>query len=456
MQIAFAQSSEASRNRKATLVSAAIVTLLCIVDALSTSMSAAAVAADWPHWRGPNRDGVSSESSGWNGKTWLPQSSAWDARVGAGGSAPIVVDGSVYTIGWSDGRDHVVCLDAGTGKEIWQQSYEAPKYSRNAYGDQGLYSGTSASPSFDPQSKLLYTLGSDGDLNCWDTTKSGQKVWSVNFFDAYEVAQRPLVGTRRLRDYGYTSSPLVSGDWIIAEVGDDEGNLFAFDKRTGRRVWTSQSKDPAGHTGGLVPIIVEKIPCVAVLTIRNLLIARLDSGHAGETLAEFPWETDFANSIATPAVLGNSVIITSEYNQYSICRVEISKAGAREVWKQPYASGVSSPIIHRDHIYWSWRGVYCIDFETGKPLWRGGIFGDTASCIVTSDDRLIVWADHGELLLVETAVRSPKKYTELDRRRGVFRSDVWPHIVLSNGRLFCKDRDGNVKCFELAAAASRN
>lgn len=407
-------------------------------------------AADWPHWRGLNRDGVSSEPSGWTGADW-PGPLLWEAGTEQGSSAPVVAGEKLYTLGWNREprpRDVVICLDAKTGKQVWRQEYDCPEYGRRSVGDKGLYSGPSGSPSVDSETGLLYTLSTDGDLNCWDSKKNGQRVWSLNLYEKYDVKQRPLVGSRRLRDYGYTASPLVYGQWIIAEVGDDEGNLFAFDKRTGHRVWTSQSKDPAGHTGGLVPLKVEGIPCVAVLTIHNLLVARLDQGHEGETLAEFPWETDFANSIATPAVQGSSIIVTSEYNRYSICRVDITRAGAKQIWKQPYASGVCSPVIHKGHIYWCWRGLYCLDFETGKPLWRGGIFGDTASCLATGDDRLIVWADRGDLVLTETAARSPEKYTALTRTRGIFENDVWPHIVLSDGRLYCRDRSGNVKCFQ--------
>lgn len=423
---------------------------LCLtVVLLSLFRGATGLADDWPQWRGVNRNGVSGESSGWAGGDW-PGRMLWDTRTSAGASAPIVSGGRVYTLGWQREprpRDVLVCLDAGTGRTIWTQSYRCPEYGRHSEGDKGLYSGPSASPLFDEETGLLYTLSTDGDLNCWDTRKAGQRVWGLNFYESYDVQQRPLVGGRRLRDYGYTASPLLHGNWLIAEVGDDEGNLFAFDKRTGRRVWVSESKDPAGHTGGPVLMTVEKIPCVAVLTIHNLLVARLDAGHEGETLAEFPWETDFANSIASPAVSGNSVIITSEYNQYAICRVDISRSGARQVWKQPYASGVCSPVIHKGCVYWCWRGLYCLDFGTGKPLWRGGLFGDTASCLVTSDDRIIVWADRGKLVLAESASRSPRKYSALAEKRGQFESDVWPHLVLSDGRLFCRDRNGHLKCF---------
>ena len=416
---------------------------------LWTCLTATGNCDDWPHWRGLQHNGHVNESSHFAGGTWPPADAAWSIQVDSGGSGPIVIGNRVYTMGWNEDQDHIYAIDALSGREIWKQSYNCPRYGRHSDGDKGLYSGPSSCPSFDTATGYLYTLSTDGDLNCWDTGDNGNRVWHVNFYDAYPVQQRPKVGRRLVRDYGYTTAPLLSGDAVIAEVGDDEGNLMAFSKNDGRRLWASESKDPAGHTGGIVPITVDGLPCVVVLTIRNLLVARLDKGHEGETVAEFPWVTDFANSIATPTVQNNSIVITSEYNQYAITRIDITRSGAQQVWTQPYASGVCSPVIHAGHVYWCWRGMYCLNFETGKPVWRGGRFNDTASCLVTSDGRLIVWARQGDLVLVETADRSPDKYTELGKKPAIFKTDVWPHIVLSGGRLFCKDRDGNMKCFVL-------
>ena len=425
-----------------------LCSLLTVV--LTFGVSASALGDDWPHWRGTGRNGNVAESSHFQGDDWPPGKPLWTTNVNSGGSGPIVIGNRLYTMGWKDGRDTIYALDTATGKIVWQQSYPCPEYGRVSDGDKGLYAGPSSCPSYGAKTGYLYTLSTDGDLICWNTRQQGKRIWWINFYHLYQVPQRPKVGRRKLRDYGYTTAPLLHGKTVIAEVGDDEGNLMGFSKRTGKRLWMSQSKDPAGHTGGIVPMTVDGLPCVAVLTIRNLLIARLDPGHEGETLAEFSWVTDFANNVATPTVLKNSVIITSEYNQYATTRLDITRAGIKQVWKQPYASGVCPPVIHKGYVYWCWRGLYCLDFKTGEPIWRGGGFGDTASCIATTDDRLIIWGRRGDLVLAETATRSPKKYQELARRKDLMENDAWPHIVLSGGQLYCRDRDGNMLCFVLS------
>jgi len=404
---------------------------------------------DWPHWRGPNGNGIVSEDSGWEKGVWPPKEPLWQAHVGLGASSPLVVDGRLYTMGWDGKSDNVLCLDAATGKELWRVSYPCRKYGRYAVGDTGLYAGINSTPEYDVETGYLYTLSVDGDLNCWNTKESGRKVWGTNLYDKYQMPQRPPVERSGRRDYGYTTAPLVYGDWVIVEVGGKEGDLMAFSKRTGERVWASQSRDLAGHTAGLALMTVEGIPCVVALTHSNLLVARLDKGREGQTVAEYPYQTHYANSIASPAVYEDSVLITSAYNHRTMTRLKISLKGATRVWEQKYASGVGTPVIYNNHVYSAWQKVRCLDFATGDQLWEGRSGGAAGSCIVTGDGRLIVWVNKGDLHLVETADRSPNAFKALASKKGIFRREVWPHVVLSDGRLYCRDRDGNLACFSL-------
>jgi outer membrane protein assembly factor BamB len=405
-------------------------------------------AAEWPHWRGPDRDDTARERSGWADGRWVDPRPQWTTNVGDGSTSPIVAGGRVYTMGWRNGADRIVCLDPATGKEVWAQSYPCPKYGRHATGDEPFYFGPSSTPAFDGESGLLYTLSLDGDLCCWDTRRDGAGQWRLNLYDQYGVGQRPRVRRSDRRDYGFTTSPLVWHDWVIVEVGADEGTLMAFSKRTGERRWTSECKDPAGHTAAPVLMNIETVPCVAVLTLRNLLVARLDPGHEGKTVALYPWETDYAQNIPTPAVQGDQLLITSRYNHESIVRLDISLRGASPVWEQPYASGVCSPVIREGRVYWVTHQVMCLDFETGRMIWQGGRFGDAGSCILTQDEKLIAWGGSGTLALIDLSGQSAG-YRELARIDVPSQGDVWPHVVLAGGRIYCKDRHGQLHCFRV-------
>ena len=244
---------------------------------------------------------------------------------------------------------------------------------------------------------------------------------------------------------------MIHNNQVIVEVGSKRGNLISFDLRTGEELWTSENADEAGHTGGPVLMTVDAEPCVAVLTLRNLVLTEIPSGalKKGRTVGSFPWTTDFGNNIATVAVHGQSVIITSAYNQFAVCRVDMSSRGAREVWRNTkVASGVCSPIVSQGRVYWAWRGVHCLDFESGRELWTGGRIGSQGSCILTKDQRLIVYGNKGDLLLCD-AQQDTGQYTELASLAVLDRTDAWPHVVLSDGRLFCRDRRGTVKCLRV-------
>jgi outer membrane protein assembly factor BamB len=403
-----------------------------------------ACAADWPHWRGPNRDGVSGEPSGFDGKRWIDDKPAWSRPVGEGCTSPLVVKGRLYTLGHFKGKDYVLCLDAKTGKDVWRGEYPCPRHGRHHMGDEGMYGGPTSTPEL--ADGRLFTLSTDGDLMAWDAA-AGKRLWGFNLYDRYKMGRRPKVGTGgQQRDYGYTTAPLALKGRLLVEVGGKDGTVMAFDPKTGDRLWASECKDLAGHTGAMAPMTIDGIPCVATLTIHHLLIVRLDEGHEGKTLHQLPWATEFANNIAGPAVSGQSVLVTSGYNIAKIARFDVTAKAMTKKWERPVYSKACTPVIHGGRVYWVWQKVRCLDFATGEQLWEGGGFADPGSCVVTSDGRLIVWGGTGRLALLEASAR---EYTELALKPRVFTVHAWPHVTPSGGRLFVKDRQGNLKAFEV-------
>lgn len=407
------------------------------------------LAEDWPHWRGSRRNGVIQDASGWNGSQWIDPKPTWTATIGEGASSPLLIGDQVFTLGFRDGQNVVSCLESSTGKVTWTTSYKTPRYGRNATGDEGLYSGPSSTPEFDPAAKLIFTLSSDGDLHSWDAQKHGAQVWHRNLYDDYQMPRRAKVGRSGQRDYGYTSSPFVHEDWLLVEVGGPNGTIVAFEKRTGREVWKSQATNVAGHSGGLSPITVDKIPCIAALTFDGLLVVRLDSMKAGQTVATYPWITNFANNIAGPAVQGDCVLITSEYNHQSMCKLRITLSGATKLWEQPFASKACTPVIHDGRIFVAWDRLRCLDWQTGELVWQGPSTKDAGSIVVTSDKKLIAWTGRGDLSLAEASTVGGKSYRELARVGRLANDDVWPHVVVSNRQILCRDRHGHLLRFAL-------
>lgn len=415
--------------------------------------------ADWPHWRGPHRNGFVDEPSGWEpGRRWCADKPLWQVNVGQGSTSPLVVDGRVYVMGWRDQRDIVQCLNAATGSVIWRVDYASTDYGRYAIGDKYFYGGPTSTPEYDTATGLLYTLSVDGELRCWDTTRGGELLWRVNLYDRYGVPQRKKLTRHGHRDYGYTSAPYVHHDWVIVEVGAPKaGNVIAFDKRSGEERWRSESRDPAGHAGGFVPLQVGGVACLAHMSQKHLLVTALDGDRPGKLVGAVPWVTDYANSVASPGVLGSQLFPTSNYNVNAIARIDVTAMGAKEVWRQPHPSKVCSPVVIENEVYFVWRDFWCIDRRTGEVKWRAKrTFGDPGSLIVTSDRRLVAWTGNGRLTLVENAQRSPDRYRELASSGDWFRELAWPHVVLSDGRFYLKDRMGNLICLPLAVRSDGN
>ncbi len=409
------------------------------------------IAEDWQQWRGPYRNGITPESLGWQDKLQIQK--IWTRNVGKGCTSPIIVKGRIYVLGWHGegnlnnnpiGTDTLYCLDAKTGEELWKQTYPCRYQGRKRIGDENAYGGPSSTPTFDYDTNYIYTLSIDGDLKCWDTTKNGQLVWSLNLYDKYDIPQRPDVG-RGTRDYGFTSSPLIQDDLVIVEAGASEGTIIAFDKKTGQQRWKSECTEFAGHSSGPITLTINNVNCLATLALRKLVIMRIDKGYEGKTIAEYHWQSDYGNNIPTPAVINNKILITSSWNDKRTALLEVSLNGISEKWRARDFSQVGSPIIYNDRIYMINGPIFCIDLNNGQRKWKGGNFGN-GSCLVTSGDNKLIVFGEGQLVILDAL---SNEYRELGRIEDIVPDISYPHVALSDGIIVCKDKSGNMVCFSV-------
>lgn len=128
-------------------------------------------------------------------------------------------------------------------------------------------------------------------------------------------------------------------------------------------------------------------------------------------------------------------------------KLRIKRSGIEKIWEELFASYVGSPVIYDNKIYFAGRRLYCLDWETGKLDWEGGMFGDGASIVYTADDRLLAYGGDCSLVLVNSWKRSPDSYQELAKISGATGGgpgDAWCHVTLAGGWLLCKNRQGQV------------
>lgn len=428
-------------------------------------------ADDWPQWMGPRRDGVWRESGILERFDTNGPPVRWRVPVRAGYVGPAVADGRVYLLDREAGKpperqrgdrslptipgnERVLCLDAATGRTLWEQSYDCPYAIAYPAGPRAtpLVSGG-----------RVYTLGAMGDLRAYDA-RGGRLIWSRRLTEDFHT--EPPV-------WGYAAHPLLDGDRLIVPVGGTNSAIVAFHKDTGKELWRALDAREIGYAPPLIARVAGR---------RQLLFWHPDavSGldpRTGATWWTHPYPVGGKPqrpevTIALPRLAGDRLFLTSFYQGSLLLQVPGRGAEPQVLWNRRstkqsevtdgLATVMSTPVIEDGHVYGicAFGELRCLDLATGERRWQSlDVFGGepgffATAFIVRQSDRYWFWNDHGELLLGKI---SPAGFELMSRARVLDpientrgRNVLWCHPAFA-GRKAYLHNGRELLCLDLAA-----
>ncbi|MDO8681023.1 MAG: PQQ-like beta-propeller repeat protein [Acidobacteriota bacterium] len=376
--------------------------------------------AEWFQWRGPNRDGISTETGllkDWP-KGGPPQ--VWRAGgVGNGYSSFSTSGGRLYTLGARAGNEYVTALDRATGKKVWD--YLNGRRFENDRGD-----GPRSTPTV--EGDRLYVLGGSGDLTCLENA-TGKKIWSVNIIQKFG-GRNPY--------WGYSESPLIVGDRLLVNAGGSRASIVAIAKADGATLW-QQHSDEAGYSSPMLLRTGSLQQVVFFTGERTLAVDARD----GRLLWSYNKAANGTANIATPIIRGTRVFVSSDYGT-GAALLEVRAAGniasATEVYfTREMRNHHASSVLVGDHIYgFSSSILTALKFDTGQMAWRDRSVGKGS--LIFADERLILYSEDGVVGLAEA---SPTGYREHGRFTIPQQSGAptWSHPIVAGGLLIIRDQD---------------
>jgi outer membrane protein assembly factor BamB len=389
--------------------------------------------ADWPGFRGKNRDGRRTGvriATDWKQN---PPKELWRHLVGPGWSSFAVVGKAVYTQEQRGRNETVVCYDADTGNEIWAHD-DAARFEEKLGGN-----GPRATPTFHDGN--IYALGATGRLNCLDA-KTGDVVWSRDIV-ADSGATVPI--------WGFASSPLVMGKFVMVLTGAAGGkSLLAYDAaKGGEPAWTadagtqSYSSPHPAKLGG-----VDQVLCVTEAGLTAFDPAK------GDVLWKYSWPQGM-HRILQPTLVGDSDVLISSFTETRRVHVRHDKDKdawtTEDIWSSPAIKpNFSDLVVHDGYAYGfdAEPALVCINLEDGKRKWRAKGYG-AGQVLLLADQGLLLVESEKEPCVAALVQATPEGRRELGRIT-LFPDEekTWNHPVVAHGKLFVRNA-AEAACFRL-------
>jgi outer membrane protein assembly factor BamB len=379
----------------------------------------AAQDSNWPQWRGPGRNGVSTVQGlpvEWNDTKNI----LWKTPIeGRGHSSPVVWanriflttdiqgevipgaqaprhvrDGETYfhpATGDADKRHtlKVISIDADTGEILWTRTAHDGRVfdNRNRVN-------TYASPTTVTDGSNVYVYFGSQGVFCYDF--EGKQVWKVD------------LGGILTWGHGHGTSPLLYENLLILQIDQNQGEgsfLVALDKATGQEVWRTPRNTRLNYSS---PILVEAEGRTDLVTTHYHGVIAYDPATGKEL-----WRVDgfLGNAVPTPVANRKMVFVASGYPDKLLRAVRIPANGEESSptvsWEYRKGTGyVPSPLLYDGYLYLvSDKGVLtCLDPETGNVVYEGGRIPKPTSVRgspVAWDGKILLSGQDGDLFEIQ-------------------------------------------------------
>ncbi len=404
-----------SRTPRRAAPFAALLAAVLAAGGLTLASDRPEAAAEWPQYRGPNRDAISPVTGILDRWPAAGPEVLWRVAVGEGYSGMAVAGGRLFTMYAQGGDELVLAHDAASGRELWR--FRSDAAFRNSFGN-----GPRSTPTV--VDGVVYALGAKGKLHALEAA-TGKPVWSRDLV-------QDLDG--RIPTWGVSTTPLVEGGLVLVDVGARGKSVVAFDRRTGEVAWTAGDDIPGYATP--IAFTAGGVRQAVFFTGRSVVAVTPDKG---EVLWRVPWTTSYDVNAATPIfVAPDKLFVASGYDTgAALFRLRDRARRVEMVWQsRGMKNQFSSSVVQGGYLYgFDNKILKCLDVATGAEKWATRGFGHGS--LVWADGHLFVLGEAGRLALVEATPEAYREKASVQALKG----KCWTAPTLVDGRLFLRNEE---------------
>jgi outer membrane protein assembly factor BamB len=399
--------------KKSNLVIIAMVIALIMISSLS------AYSQDWPQWRGIDRD---SKVTGFKAPAaWSTElKQEWKVTVGFGDATPVLSGKNIYLNTRQGTEEVVLCLDASTGKELWQFRYESTAVT----GPAGSHPGPRSTPAV--ANGKVVTFGAAAILTCIDA-KTGKPLW---------VRENP---SKAVPQFFTGMSPLIVDNMCIAHVGTkDNGEVLALDLNTGNEKWKWAGDGPAYASPSVMTIDGKKH--LIVQTEKNLMALNLADGKLLWQIPT-PVQQRFYNCVS-PYIDGQTIYYTGQGTGMKAVKVE--KSGndyiTKEIWSSTEVGAKwNTPVLKDGFLYGfsDQKRIYCLNAANGQTAWIDAAVNSDFATLVDCGSVLIGLPSTANLIVFKP---DSKAYTEIAKYK-VSETAIYSFPIVARNNIYIKDAE---------------